>query len=98
MAECNAPNHGRCTKTRKGRLASGIGTTLTGRPLVFLFVWLRTGCACEERAEHYDPIMVNVPFEIREAARRDLATHDGASDLLRCEKGGLEGGEPAESD
>ena len=98
MAECNAPNHGRCTNTRKGRLASGFGTTMTGRPLGFLFSWLRTGIACEDRAEHYDLLATQIPFEVREAARRDLAMHDGASDLFECEKGGLEGGEPAESD
>ena len=97
LASCKCKNHGRCTKTRQGRGASGKGPTMSGRPLGFLAAWLLVGYECEDRAQHYSPESIYISFDTRSDARAQLRRMPGADALLECEGGSPDDPEPAES-
>ena len=87
-AHCPNPSHGKCVLTRTvvGRQHRGSETTVAGRPLGFLYSWLKASDATKE--EHWSKTMWRTVFteEHRRNSRAELRRLPGALSLFEWER------------
>ena len=89
-ARCGNPEHNRerrCVLSRSslGRRVKGHATRMGGRPVAFMYLWLKKSMEIPDRAGHWDPACTFTVDERREA-REVLKGNDAGKILLDFER------------